>query len=49
MGLSLGIHAVSKILRHSDISITLRLYGHLVPGYLQDQVNKLRLFDVSAA
>jgi integrase len=33
--------AVAKILRHSDPTITFRVYAHLVPGYLQDQVQRL--------
>ena len=36
---------VSKMLGHADASITARVYGHLMPGYLQTQADHLsRLF-----
>jgi integrase len=34
--------AVQRILRHSDPRITTEVYGHLSPGYLRDEVNRLR-------
>ncbi len=34
--------AVQKILRHSDPRITTEVYGHLVPGYLQEEVDRLK-------
>ncbi len=34
--------AVQRILRHSDPRITTEVYGHLVPGYLQDEVDRLK-------
>ena len=40
---------VSKMLGHADASITARVYGHLMPGYLQDQADHLtRLFAPTA-
>ena len=33
--------AVQRILRHSDIRVTMDVYGHLAPGYLRDEVNRL--------
>ena len=35
--------AVQRILRHTDPRITTEVYGHLVPGYLRDAINKLPL------
>jgi Zn ribbon nucleic-acid-binding protein len=35
--------AVQRILRHTDPRITTAVYGHLVPGYLRDAINKLPL------
>jgi integrase len=41
---------VSKILGHADASITSRVYGHLVPGYLKGQADRLTsLFGGSAS
>ncbi len=34
--------AVQKILRHSDPKITTEVYGHLSPGYLRAEVDRLR-------
>ncbi len=39
--------AVQRILRHSDPRITTEVYGHLVPGYLQDEVDRLRFGEPS--
>ena len=36
--------AVQRILRHSDPRMTTGVYTHLVPGYLKDQIDKLRFF-----
>ena len=36
-------YAVQRILRHTDPRITTEVYGHLVPGYLLDAINKLPL------
>jgi hypothetical protein len=33
--------AVQRILRHSDPRITTEVYGHLTPGYLKEEVNRL--------
>ena len=33
--------AVQRILRHSDIRVTMDVYGHLALGYLRDEVNRL--------
>jgi Phage integrase family len=38
--------AVQRILRHSDPKITTEVYGHLAPGYLRDEIERLR-FGVS--
>jgi hypothetical protein len=37
------LFAVQRILRHTDPRITTEVYGHLVPGYLRDAINKLPL------
>ena len=34
---------MQRILRHTDPRITTEVYGHLVPGYLRDAINKLPL------
>jgi integrase len=34
--------AVQRIMRHSDPRITTEVYGHLAPGYLREEVNRLR-------
>jgi integrase len=34
--------AVQRILRHRDPRITTEVYGHLAPGYLQAEVNRLQ-------
>jgi len=39
--------AVQRILRHSDPRITTEVYGHLLPGYLKDEVNRLSFGVVS--
>lgn len=36
--------AVQKILRHADPRITMSVYAHLAPGYLQNEVNRLSFF-----
>ncbi len=33
--------AVQRILRHSDPKITTEVYGHLAPGYLRSEVDRL--------
>ena len=33
--------AVQRILRHADPRTTTEVYGHLVPGFLRDEVNRL--------
>lgn len=33
--------AVQRILRHTDPKITTEVYGHLMPGYLQAEVDRL--------
>jgi integrase len=35
------MYAVARILRHTDPRITFETYAHLVPGYLQEQVDRL--------
>ncbi len=39
--------AVQKILRHSDPRITTEVYGHLVPGYLQMEIDRLSFESLS--
>jgi integrase len=36
--------AVQRILRHSDPRITTEVYGHLAPGYLRAEVDRLQFF-----
>ena len=38
-----SIVAVSAILGHADVRITLDRYGHLAPDFMQAEVDKLRL------
>jgi hypothetical protein len=33
--------AAQRILRHSDPRITTEVYGHLLPGYLRDEIGRL--------
>jgi hypothetical protein len=33
--------AVQRILRHGDPKITTEVYGHLAPGYLRAEMNRL--------
>jgi hypothetical protein len=40
--------AVQRILRHKDPRITTEVYGHLEPGYLRSEINRLR-FEPDAA
>src|SRR5438045_8010307 len=35
--------AVQKMLRHTDAQVTTERYAHLVPGYLQAQIGRLKL------
>ena len=35
-------HAVQRLAGHQSIKTTLDTYGHLVPDYLRDQVERLR-------
>ena len=35
------LYAVARILRHTDPKLTFEVYGHLVPGYLQAQIDRL--------
>jgi integrase len=35
--------AVQKMLRHTDAQVTTERYAHLVPGYLQEQIGRLKL------
>ena len=35
------LYAVARILRHSDPKVTFDTYAHLVPGYLQAQIDRL--------
>jgi integrase len=41
--LSVGVHphVVQELLGHSDVSITLRIYGHVLPRMRQDVANKM--------
>jgi hypothetical protein len=34
--------AVQRIMRHSDPRITTEVYGHLAPGYLRDEIDRLQ-------
>jgi hypothetical protein len=36
--------AVQRILRHKDPRITTEVYGHLAPGYLRSEIDRLRFF-----
>ena len=40
--------AVQKILRHADPRITMSVYAHLSPGYLQGEVDRLSFFGGAA-
>ena len=33
--------AVQRILRHSDPRVTMEVYGHLLPGYLRNEIDRL--------
>jgi integrase len=33
--------AVQRILRHSDIRVTMDVYGHFAPGYLRSEIDRL--------
>jgi integrase len=33
--------AVQRIMRHQDPRITTAVYGHLAPGYLKTEINRL--------
>src|SRR5712664_1466533 len=35
------LYAVARILRHTDPKVTFETYAHLVPGYLQEQVDRI--------
>src|SRR5262249_28216748 len=35
--------AVQRIMRHQDPRITTEVYGHLAPGYLKKEIDRLRL------
>jgi integrase len=37
------LYAVARILRHTDPKVTFETYAHLVPGYLQEQIDRLDL------
>jgi hypothetical protein len=39
--------AVQRFLRHSDPKLTTEVYGHLAPGYLRDEVDRL-VFGIGA-
>jgi integrase len=39
--------ATQRILRHSDPRITTEVYGHLLPGYLRDEIDRLSFPDLS--
>ena len=41
--------AVQRIMRHQDPRITTEVYGHLAPGYLQKEINRLRFEPAPAA
>ena len=38
-----GPLGVQKMLRHTDAQVTTERYAHLVPGYLQAQIVRLKL------
>jgi integrase len=40
LGMGVNKKAIQELLGHSDISITLGLYSHLLPNMQQDVVNK---------
>ena len=35
--------AVQRIMRHSDPRLTTEVYGHLAPGYLRSEIDRLQL------
>jgi len=41
--------AVQKMLRHTDAQVTTERYAHLVPGYLQEQIGRLKLTGFASA
>jgi excisionase family DNA binding protein len=50
LGAGADLWGVAKMLGHSDPSITASVYGHLMPGYLAGQADRLSgLFDTPAA
>jgi integrase len=40
-----SLAAVQKIMRHRDPRMTTEVYGHLAPGYLKDEIDRLSLGD----
>ena len=40
--------AVQKMLRHTDAQVTTERYAHLVPGYLQEQITRLKLISFAS-
>jgi len=39
---------VQKMLRHTDAQVTTERYAHLVPGYLQEQITRLKLISFAS-
>ena len=41
--LSMGVHAkvIQELLSHSQISITMNIYGHVLPSMQQDAMEKM--------
>ena len=46
---NVSVAAAQKLLRHSTPALTLGTYGHLAPGYLREEAERLRYFPVPAA
>jgi integrase len=46
---NVSIAAAQKLLRHSTPTLTLNTYGHLAPGYLREEAERLRFFPLSPA
>ncbi len=40
--------AVQKLMRHGDLRTTIGTYGHLAPGYLRSEVDRLRFLPVKS-
>ena len=46
---NVSVAAAQKLLRHSTPTLTLNTYGHLAPGYLREEAERLHFFPVPPA